>query len=279
MDNAATDSGGADRAPERERFLEQMDRQLAGWEGVARLVQTLERDELVLYAQPMLALRGPAAQFPIAEVLVRLREEERALQPPGDFLPVFEHYGMMPELDRWVARHVVARLARGSRTAQFSINISAQTLGDEQFATFVAAELAKARVAATSLIFEIDDNDVLTRSEAATQFAAAMKAVGCAVLIDGFGRRAVSFAPLTNLRADFVKVDGVIVRNLRSSEIARAKLNAIARVGQVIGVGVIGECVEEQDALDRLRAAGAGYAQGFGLRRPAPLDSIAEAAA
>ncbi|MGH8675928.1 MAG: EAL domain-containing protein [Burkholderiales bacterium] len=279
MEDGITVRGGADGAPKHERFLEQMDRQLAGWEGVSRLVQALERDELVLYAQPILALRGPTAQFPIAEVLVRLREEERTLQPPGDFLPVFEHYGMMPELDRWVVRHVMERLARGSRTAQFSINVSAQTLGDAQFAPFVAAELAKARVAAAALIFEIDENHMLAMPEAAATFAASVKAVGCGVLIDGFGQRAVSFAPLTNLRADFVKVDGVIVRNLRSSEMARSKLNAIARVGQVIGVGVIGECVEEQDTLDRLRAASADYAQGFGLRRPAPLDSIAEGAA
>ena len=279
MGDASNDNQNAGRATEHERFLEQMDRELAGWEAASRLVQVLARDECVVYAQPILALQGTAAQFPIAETLVRLRQEENSLAPPGDFLPAFEHYGMMPELDRWVARHVIARLARGSRTPQFSINISGQTLGDADFAPFVAAELARTRVAAASLIFEIDETDVLQMSEAAVQFAASVQAVGCKVLVDGFGRRATSFAPLTNLRADFVKVDGVIVRKLHSSEIARSKLNAITRVGQVIGVGVIGECVEEQGALDALRAAGVGYAQGFGLRRPAPLDSVAEGTA
>jgi EAL domain-containing protein (putative c-di-GMP-specific phosphodiesterase class I) len=259
-------------------FLEQMDRQLAGWQDPARrLVEALERDELVLYAQPVFAFHG-AERFPIAEVLVRLREEERALLPPGEFFPVFEHYGMMPQLDCWVTRKVVARLARGSRVPRLSVNVSAQTLNAAEFALFVAAELERARVPPASLIFEVDENDALVSPGPAEQFAASVRATGCQILLDGFGRRSVTFAPLTSLRAAYVKVDGVIVRKLPSSEVARSKLRAIARVGEVIGAAVIGECVEDQDVLDQLRACGAGYAQGFGLCRPMPLDSIAEQA-
>ena len=262
------------QTPDGDRFLEQMDRQLAGWDDpAARLTQALEGDELELYAQPILALRPPEG-FQIAELLVRLREEEAALLPPGEFLPVFEHCGMMPELDRWVARHAVARLARGSRVPRLSINVSAQTLGDADFAPEIAAELARVRVRSESLVFEIDENDALARPDSAAGFAASMKAIGCRLLIDGFGRRSVSFAPLKALRVDYVKVDGVIVRKLASSEIARTKLNAIVRVGDVIGVSVIAECVEQPEALELLRAAGVGYAQGFGIRIPAPIDEI-----
>lgn len=263
----AEDAGG---------FLQSMDRELAGWgDPAARLARALRNDELVLYAQPILALRG-RVQYPLAEVLVRLREEEQALLPPGEFLPVFEHFGMLPELDRWVVRHALARLARGSRIGQLSINVSGQTLADAAFAPFVAAQLAQSGVAAASLAFEIDEGDALAKPEAAATFAAAIKAAGCRVLLDGFGRRAASFAPLTRLRADLVKVDGVIVRRLPSSEIARAKLNAIVRVGQVIGLGIIAECVEDPAVLAQLRTAGVAYAQGFGIQRPDLLDTVAE---
>ncbi len=274
-----TEPGGArpvgGRAQDRSRFLEQMGNELAGWEDPAsRLKRALERDELVLYAQPVVSLRGPL-QYPFAEVLVRLLEEETALLPPGEFLPAFEHYGMMPQLDRWVVRHASERLARGSRVPRLSINVSAQSLGDAEFVPFVAGALEQARLAPDALIFELDESDVLARPDAAARFAAALKARGGGVLLDGFGQRSVSFAPLTSLRPDFVKVDGIIVRKLASSEVARSKLNAIVRVGDVIGAGIIGECVEQQEVLDALKAARAGYAQGFGLRRPAPLEEIA----
>ena len=81
-------------------FLSEMEAQFAGWrEPGERLREALARDELTLYCQPIAALAGEDG-FPLAEALVRLREEEEAMLPPGDFLPVYEHYGLMPELDR-----------------------------------------------------------------------------------------------------------------------------------------------------------------------------------
>src|SRR5919205_4687592 len=110
------------------RYLEKLEKQITGWDDPpARLMQALERNELELYAQPIVDL-SEGHRPAMAEVLVRLREEEKALLPPGMFLPVFEYCGMMHELDRWVTRGVIARLARGSRMPRFTINISAQTL-------------------------------------------------------------------------------------------------------------------------------------------------------
>lgn len=264
----AKNPGGEDQ------FLEQMDRKLAGWsDPVARLRQALDRDELQLYCQPILSLRPPGG-FAMAEVLVRLREEEALLLPPGDFLPVFEHFGMMPELDRWVVSHVVRWLARASSGGlrNFSINVSVQTIGDPEFPDFIAAELRTMRVPPAALVFEVEESSVLARAESAVQFAAGVKKKGCKVAIDGFGQRSVSFAPLNTLRADFVKVDGSIVRNLLRSSVADQKMKAVVRVGETVGIGVIAECVEEPGILARLGALNVGYAQGFGIARPAPIS-------
>lgn len=243
-----------------------------------KLRQAIERDEFALYCQPILALDpglSGAERYPMAEVLVRMREEEQALLPPGDFLPVFEHYRMMPQLDRWVVRNTVRRLAAGSRIKRFTVNLHGQTLEDEEFPRFVAAQLSLNRVSAEALLFEIDETDTLSRLNAAAGFAAACHAQGGRVLVDGFGRRSVSFAAIKELRADFVKVDGAIVRKLLTSEIARTKMGAILRVGQALGYAAVAEFVEEQDVLARLKAMGVAYAQGFGIYQPHPIDALA----
>jgi EAL domain-containing protein (putative c-di-GMP-specific phosphodiesterase class I) len=256
-------------------FLDRMDQSLNGWDdSLARLRSALEKDELALYCQPIRAV-GPAGAYPMAEVLVRLREEESALLPPGEFLPVFEHYKMMPQLDRWVVRKVVERLARGSKIPRFTINLSGQTLEDADFPKFVAGELMGAGVAPASILFEIDEPDALGKPEAAARLAAAVSTIGVAVMIDGFGRRAATFAPLKSLRAGYIKVDGSITRRVLTSEPASNKLKAILRVGEALGIGVVAECVEEQDVLMRLTALGVGYVQGFGIYRPHPIDAIA----
>jgi EAL domain-containing protein (putative c-di-GMP-specific phosphodiesterase class I) len=264
-----------------ERFLDRMDSQLAGWSDPAtRLREALEKNEFALYCQPIVALQaatGGPGRYPMAEVLVRLREEERALLPPGEFLPVFEHYGMMPQLDRWVLRHVVRQLMRGSRIPRFTINVSGQTLQDAAFPAFAAAELRAGGVAMDAVMFEIDESDVLARLETAASFAAAVKAYGGGLLIDGFCRRAVSFAPFKTLRLDHVKVDGSVIRRLISNESALNKLKAVIRVAEALGFGVVAECVEEQDVLARLKALGVGFAQGFGVYQPQPIERVAAA--
>jgi EAL domain-containing protein (putative c-di-GMP-specific phosphodiesterase class I) len=69
-------------------------------------------------------------------------------------------------------------------------------------------------------------------------------------------------------------VDGSITRNILSSDTALNKLRTIVRVAQTINVGVIAEFVEESQILVRLFALGVGFAQGFGIARPTPVDAF-----
>jgi EAL domain-containing protein (putative c-di-GMP-specific phosphodiesterase class I) len=256
-----------------EKFLDQMDQALTGWsDPAARLHAALDNDELTLYCQPIRSLT--AEGYPMAEVLVRMREEEKALLPPGEFLPVFEHYRMMPHLDRWVVRALAGRLKLRSKVPRFTINLSGQTLEDADFPDYVAEQARAARIAPGAMLFEIDEADLLFRPRAAELLSLALKKIGSGTLIDGFGRKAVSFAPLKTVRADFIKVDGSITRQVLASGAADTKMKAVVRVGEALGIGVIAECVEEQDVLLRLKALGVGYAQGFGISHPHPIESI-----
>lgn len=269
MNEPARSPGDRDR-----QFLARMDRELIGWaDPVKRLRAALDQDELELFCQPVLALKPPGG-YAIAEVLVRLREEEQAMLPPGEFLPVFEHFRMMPELDRWVVAHALRHLGPKARIVRLSINVSAQTLRDPGFAGFVGEQLAAARQPASALVFEIEEADILTHAEAVVVFGRSLQALGCGLAFDGFGRRSVSFAVLKALGFAFVKVDGGIVRHLTRSRIAASKMSAIVRVGDALGIGVIGECVEDGAALEAVRAMGAGFAQGFGIARPAPAAMV-----
>ncbi|MGH8747218.1 MAG: EAL domain-containing protein [Burkholderiales bacterium] len=266
--------GNPSSIPVDAEFLAQMDGAYTGWgDSAKRLRDALTNNELQLYIQPIAKLGEN--RFVMAEVLVRLREEEKKMLPPGEFLPVFEQYGMMPDLDRWVVGQIVQRIVRHAPGGfrQFSINVAGKTLEDERFPEYVSQTLRHFGAPAQALCFEIDEIDVLGRLEAAAQFSTMVRSLGCQVAIDGFGRRSASFAPLKSLRIDYFKVDGAITRNILSSDTALNKLRTIVRVAQTIKVGVIAEFVEETEVLARLFALGVGYAQGFGIARPTPVDS------
>lgn len=234
----------------------------------------LERNELTLYCQPIRALVGSEG-YPLAEVLVRMMEEESSLLPPGDFIPIFEHYRMMPAMDRWVVSTVVRRLAQGSRIPAFSINLSGQTLEDPDFPGFVATELMRARVRGTSLLFELHMRDVVSRAQACDAFTSAVRTIGCGLIIDALGAQAVAAAPLKVLKPDYIKLDGSLTRRILTDDNAVARLRAILTVCGSLGIRTIAESVEEQDILLRLKAFGVEFAQGFGIYTPHPLDHIA----
>jgi len=52
-------------------------------------------------------------------------------------------------------------------------------------------------------------------------------------------------------------------------------MNAIVRVAEAIRIGVVAECVEQEDILARLKVLKVSHAQGFGVHKPEPIDAVA----
>lgn len=243
-------------------------------EAIAHIRGILDRNELRLFCQPIRSLSGTAA-YAMAEVLVRMREEESAFIPPGEFIPIFEHYRMMPAMDRWVLRHTLEHLARGSRVQRFTVNLDWQTLEDVEFPSHVAAELAQAGVSPELVLFELVIKDVVTRVAACARFTSAVKKTGCGVIVDGFGSEPASMSQLKALRPDFLKLEGSTTRAILKDAAAASKLKAIVQVSQSLGIRTIAEAVEDEEIVARLKAFGVDFAQGFGIYLPHPIGDFA----
>src|SRR5918996_1221741 len=182
---------------------------------VAYLRHALSKDAFELHCQPIAALRGLVRAYPMGEVLIRLREEEQAMLPPGEFLPVLEHYGLMPQLDRLVLREALARLAVGSRIARLCLNVSAQTLADPSFPGFVAAELVASRVPGNCVLFEVEEHEAMAAPDSVARFAALAGSLGAGMVLEGFGQTPDALQLLVyvpGVRA--VKLHGAMTREL-----------------------------------------------------------------
>lgn len=245
---------------------------------VAHLRAALSADAFDLYCQPIAALGGLVMAYPMGEILIRMREEEQAMLPPGEFLPILEHYGLMPHLDRWVLRKVLKHLAVGIRIARLCLNTSAQTVADPSFPLFIADQLSAVRVPGNCLLFEIDEADAMAVPDSAARFAAFVASLGAGIVLDGFGRSAdavqlFEFVPC--VRA--VKLHGSFTRQLLVTGEASPLLAMILREAKRRGIMVVAECVEDPKSLPQLKALGIRYVQGFGVYKPQPFESFTEA--
>jgi EAL domain-containing protein (putative c-di-GMP-specific phosphodiesterase class I) len=242
------------------------------------LRQALEEDAFGLYAQPIGAL-GKTMSYPMAEVLVRLHEEEQSMLPPGEFFPVLEHFGMMPQLDRWVLRRALGHLAGGSRIPRLCINLSAQTLADRAFPDFFAHELDATRVSGDSLLFDIEETDAVAVPECMARFAATIGSLGSGIVLEGFGRAADSWEPLQAPCVRFVKLSASLTRRLASGDRLDPDTTTLLHALKELGIEIIADFVEDTRVLRRLKARGIRHVQGLGVYRPHPLESFGAAAA
>ena len=255
-------------------YVASLTAELTGWEdSAARIREALAHDEFDLYVQDIVALREGTVPARMQEVLIRMRDEEENLIPPGAFLPVAVHCGLMAEIDRYVVTRVLAAqnpadLRGPDAQPLVCINLSIATFQDASFPEFVAKALERAGVPAESLCFEFEESDVLAALADASRQARALQKVGCRRSMDGFGATRVAFEHLKEVPIDYLKIDGRVIFEILRDPVATAKVKAIQRVCRTIGVRTIAEQVESETTLLALRRLEVDYAQGFGIAAP-----------
>jgi EAL domain-containing protein (putative c-di-GMP-specific phosphodiesterase class I)/PAS domain-containing protein len=260
-------------------FLRAHSHRASDWdEPHARLKRALEEDHFELLQQPIVRIAAGAPEPAFREIFLRLAEEEGNLLPPGSFFPVAEHFGMMEQIDRWVARQVVARCrgsaaSRGAPGTLYALNLSQATVRSRDFARFVQDQLVEQYADGGALCFEIAEHEfVLCRNDVA-RLIGELKPLGCRFTADAFGSVKGSFAALRGLAFDYVKADGVLVLNMLRQASVRLRVSAIADVCRKAGMRSIAEFVEDEETLAALRKMGIDYVQGFGVGRPEPLNA------
>lgn len=259
--------------------LDSLALQLTGWDNPReKLTAAFRNNEFLLYQQRIWPVSTDATGDRVfAEILVRLHEEEQNFTPPGTFIPVLESCGLMPLVDRWVIERAIEWLwtTGRKRKFRFSLNASIDTLAHPGFPAFLAERLERYRQRASSLVFEVPEFDAALHAGRIAPAARALQEMGCNLAIESVGKQSGSFKVFQTIGAHYVKIDGSLVREMQSDAAARMKIQALSRVCRGLGVRTIAEFVEDQEALQLLRAAGVHYAQGFGLSRPAPIAELA----
>ncbi len=240
---------------------------------VARLNSALEENRFQLYYQPIVPVRSAAGGREQYEILLRLVGESGELILPEAFLPAAERYDLMPKIDRWVVRAVCAAVGRRlpDTPAQYSINLSGITLGDDQFLDFIQEQFRRSGVSPNRICFEITETAAIANLTRAINFIRVLRELGCRFALDDFGSGLSSFSYLKNLPVDYLKIDGGFVRDMLDDPIDDAMVQAINQIGHVMRIETIAESVESEAILQRLKEIGVDYAQGYAISPPQPF--------
>ena len=187
---------------------------------------------------------------------------------PQTFVPEAERHGLIGLVDGQMFDEGVELASRGRHA---EINLSAQSICDEDFARRLEAMLADGETSAERIVFEITETAAIEHLDAARDFADRMTRLGCRFALDDFGTGYGSLTYLRHLPVQFLKIDTTFVRNLSRSRDDQAMVRSIVAIAREFGLRTVAEGVEDGAALELVRDYGVHNVQGYFTGRPVPL--------
>lgn len=246
---------------------------------VSRIRQAIKDDRFCLFLQPIVPVDKEAGLKKHYEVLLRMTDEDGKTVPPMAFIPAAERYNLMPLIDRWVVKSVTESdglVASSELGVIYTVNLSGQSLCDEKFLDYVITCFDESDIDAQQICFEITETAAITNLMRATRFINILRGTGCKFALDDFGSGLSSFGYLKTLHVDYLKIDGSFVRDMVDDPADFAMVEAINRIGHVMGIETIAEYVETEEIFNKLKEIGVDYGQGYWLGRPQPLEKAIE---
>jgi diguanylate cyclase (GGDEF)-like protein len=245
---------------------------------VGRLRSALKAERLLLFAQRIAPLQNPSLPGGY-ELLLRLREVDGTLVAPGPLIEAAERHRILPSIDRWVVQRALQTLApyRGmfiTRELSMSINLSAQSIGDETFIQQFSQFLKEANLPRNCVSIELTEHAAISNLARAAEMVQRLGTLGCRLALDDFGAGTNSLTHLKALQVFRVKIDGSFVRDVLTNRNSQATVRAIVELARNLKIETVAEYVETAEIASALRKMGVDYAQGYAYDKPQPVEEL-----
>jgi c-di-GMP phosphodiesterase Gmr len=216
------------------------------------------------------------------EALVRLRDDEGAIQAPGAFVNLAVELGLIDELTHLVLAEIVRSIDLINETfgasTTISINVAAKQACNSEFMRSFAQAL-EATGFPRRFMIEVTEDAFVTKTRFQSEILPIFRNLGVGISIDDFGVGYSSLSALADITADEIKIDRSFITDIHLRPRSQGILRAIESLGDALGMTVIAEGIETFEELAYLQAATRiRYGQGFYFSRPIFLEELKAAA-
>ena len=235
----------------------------------------LRERQIQVYYQPKHGLSSDKTEG--AEALVRWIHPGLGFINPGEFISLFEANGFIKQLDMHVFERVCEDILRWKQTGipvvPVSINLSRRDFELEDLDKKIISHVKEAGIDTSLIHFEITESAFANDAKKVAQIVDSLHDAGFQIELDDFGTGYSSLTALTSMHLDVVKLDMSIIRNDRSEYEANI-LEFAMHLAKIVHLKTVQEGVETQEQVDRLRALGCDYIQGYFYSRPLPVKEF-----
>jgi EAL domain-containing protein (putative c-di-GMP-specific phosphodiesterase class I) len=245
---------------------------------VSQIDQSLAEDRFILNCQLIKPIDEDSEELPQYEILLTILDGNDEPMPPLDFIIAAETTHRMGEIDRWVIRNafkfIANNILRLDHLGAFTINISGNSLAEDDFMEFVLEQFNETRLPTSKICLEITEKAAFGNLDNVIEFIEKMQVIGVQFSLDDFGRDLSSYSYLRSLPVDYLKIDGSFVKDIKTNPSDYAVVKSINEIGHFMGKTTIAEFVEDDEVVEILREIGVDFVQGFGIGKKVPITEL-----
>lgn len=234
---------------------------------IAQFKDMIRQLSFNLYFQPIVNIDGEYDSHHF-ELLSRFQDGGSTME----WIMFGEDIGLAPEFDLAVLERVInyVKYKSSGRSSRFAVNISGQSIQNEQFFEKMMEKLNSTPNLNKRLLFEITESSHIAELDKVGSYLKKLKDEGYETCLDDFGAGSASFQYLQALHVEYVKIDGQYVKRLLTSDRDEAMIKSLISMCKNLDIKVVAEMVENKEQLQKLRDMGADYAQGYLFAKPGP---------
>ena len=201
------------------------------------------------------------------ESLMRINYNSKAY-PPGIFMDYIKHSSQYFLISAQMLQK--ASDAFQDIEATISLNISSRDIANDTIRTLITDNLKRPHK--NNFILELLETEEFADEIVLMEFLMQAKKLGALIAIDDFGSGYSNLKLIAEVKPNFIKIDGTIIKNIEKDEIMKTMANSIVKIADSIGAEVVAEFVENSQIQKIIEDIGIRYSQGYHYSKPLPFE-------
>jgi diguanylate cyclase (GGDEF)-like protein len=238
---------------------------------INRIKNSIAYNNFELFAQEITPFSSDNPQH--LEVLLRMKDEKGGYYAPFKFFEVAEKFNLMKQIDEWVVINTFQNILRGTfGLCKVSINLSAETIRDINAVEKIIYYAKAYKLDASKVVFEITETMAIDDINTAIININTLRFSGFSIALDDFGSGFSTFKYIQSIPADYIKIDGIFVKNATKCDRDRAIVANIVSIAHELNMHCVAEFVENEETLRLMERLKVDYIQGYHVHKPCPVS-------
>lgn len=227
-------------------------------ETINKIQNAIKTDSIIPFFQGI--VNNKTKQIEKYESLIRLKEVDGKILSPYFFI---EHSKKAKLYDKLTQIMITKSFEMFANTNfEFSINLTMQDIASKETKQILFENLLNYDCA-SRVVLEIVESESISNFDEVVSFISSIKKLGCKIAIDDFGTGYSNFEYLIKLKADYLKIDGSLIKNIEQGNDSYIVVTTITEFAKKLGMQVIAEFVENEHIYNIVKEIGIDYSQGY----------------